>query len=150
MLGSIFYATGLLILVILTSNILKFNKINSTKEWFFKYKKFTGNIPKEENFRTNEEWKIHQSSQILSFIEKSWIFLGFLSSSWFIFMILIISNSVIKWVINPIQFSIIGKLIGIQYLILELIVILFLIINHFHLQINTKSVAIEIISKITF
>jgi hypothetical protein len=150
MLGSIFYATGLLILVVLTSQILKFRKTQTTKEWFIKYKKFTGNTPKEENFRSNDEWKLYQSSQILFAVEHFWIILGFLSSNWFIFLTLLIYTSFIRWSIKSFQHTIVGKFLELHSMIIRLLTIFFLIINHFHLHLDTKSITLELISMITF
>ena len=150
MLGSIFYAFGLLVLVILSSQLLRFNKIRTVKEWFVKYKKFTDKTPIEENFRSKEEWNLYQSSQILFTIENFWIIVGFLSSNWFIFLSLLTYSMIIKWSIKSIQFTFIGKILEFQSMILRLFTIFFLIINHFHLHLDIKKIALEFISKITF
>ena len=150
MLGSIFYAFGLLVLVILSSQLLRFNKVSTIKEWFVKYKKFTGKTPIEENFRTKEEWNLYQSAQILFTIESFWIIVGFLSSNWFLFLTLLIYAAIIKWSIKSIQFTVIGKILEFQSMVLRLVTIFFLIINHFHLHLDTKKIALDLISKITF
>lgn len=136
MIGAIFYAFGLIILVSLISNIFRYRKVSQINEWYSKYEKITGKSPKEEDFRSKSEWQLFQSTKILNLFEFSWLIIGLLSKSWLIFGATLLTIWITGWTTSSIQFSIVGKSIKWLVLVLKSATVFFLIINHFHLHIN--------------
>lgn len=147
MLGGIFYALGLILVIALSSKLIRFNKIDNVFEWYSKYEIVTGTKPKDELFRTRDELSIFQSNTILNLFEFTWLILGLLSSNWVIFLTLIIYSLLTKWIITPFEFNIAGKIIKLQLIVVKLTVIFLLIINHFHLHLDITKALISLIQK---
>lgn len=137
MIGHIYYTIGLLVAFSILSIILRFRKIYSTKEWIEKYEKVTGKKPIKKDYRTKEEYSLSESSGILSSMEIGWIILGFVTNSWYIFGSILIVSFLINFITKPIKFTFFHKYISLSFLLLRFFVYLYLIINHFHLHLDT-------------
>lgn len=137
MIGHIYYAIGLLVTFSILSIILRFRKIYSTKEWIEKYEKVTGKKPIRKDYRSREEYTVSETSGILSSIEIMWIIGGFITNSWYIFGSLLVISFLLNLIIKPIKFTFFHKYISLSFLILKFSVYLYLIINHFHLHLDT-------------
>jgi hypothetical protein len=140
MIGHIYYAIGLLVAFSILSIILRFRKIYSTKEWVEKYEKVTGKKPIRKDYRSREEYTSSETSGILSSIEIMWIIGGFITNSWYIFGLLLVISFLLNLIIKPIKFTFFHKYISLSFLILKFSVYLYLIINHFHLHLDTWSI----------
>lgn len=140
MIGHIYYAIGLLVAFSILSIILRFRKIYSTKEWIEKYEKVTGKKPIRKDYRSREEYTASETSDILSSIEIMWIIGGFITNSWYIFGSLLVISFLLNLIIKPIKFTFFHKYISLSFLILKFSVYLYLIINHFHLHLDTWSI----------
>jgi hypothetical protein len=134
MLGHIYYAIGLLIVLLSLSMIINFKKISSIKEWFSKYKKITGKKPETKDFRNEEERKLYSGIMVLSTIEFTWVVGGLLTGNWYAFLSLLIYSLVINLISRPIKYTIIDKIIAFHFLFLKFLLYLFFVINHFHLH----------------
>ena len=140
MIGHIYYAIGLLVAFSILSIILRFRKIYSTKEWVEKYEKVTGKKPIRKDYRSKEEYSVSETSSILSSIELIWIIGGFITNSWYLFGSFLIISFLLNFIIRPIKFTFFHKYISLSFLILKFSVYLYLIINHFHLHLDTWSI----------
>ena len=140
MLGHIYYATGLLILISIIAHISRFKKIQSVSEWVEKFKSVTGKDPQKSDFRSKEELNLSIGISILSLLEFMWALGGLLTGSWYIFLSLFIYSIIIRLLIKPIKFTLFGKIAALHFIILKFLVYLYLIINHFHLHYDTLSI----------
>lgn len=139
MLGNIYYAFGLIIVVSLFTILLKFKQITNIREWHTKFKKVTGETPKEKDFRNKEESTLYSSFSSLLLIEFIWVVLGLLTNSWYVFLFLFLFTLIVNLLKKPIEFSLVDKFFGFLIVLLKIIIYLYLIINHYHLHIDTWS-----------
>ena len=140
MIGHIYYAIGLLVAFSILSIILRFRKIYSTKEWIEKYEKVTGKKPIRKDYRSREEYSASETSSILSSIELMWIIGGFITNSWYVFGSILVISFLLNLIIKPIKFTFFHKYISLSFLMTKFSVYLYLIINHFHLHLDTWSI----------
>jgi hypothetical protein len=136
MFGHLYYTFGLIISISILSLLFVFGKYIKMREWYSKFQKVTKERPIKDNFRTKEEHDLNLSYSILSVFEFIWVILGLLTASWYIFLTLLVISFTINFIIRPIQFTLIGKIIYFKMILLRFITYLFLIINHFHLHIS--------------
>jgi|LakMenEpi03Aug12_release.lakeMendotaPanAssembly.Ray.scaffolds.fasta_scaffold54809_4 hypothetical protein len=139
MLGHIYYAFGLIIVVSLLTILIKFNQISNIREWYSKFKKVTGKTPKEKDFRSKEESVLYSSFSSVLLFEFSWTILGLLTNSWYVFLLLFIITLIINLIKRPIEFTFIDKVLGFIIILLKLLIYLYLVINHYHLHFDTWS-----------
>lgn len=140
MFGHIYYTIGLFVLLSLLTMILKFKNINSVREWFDKFKIVTGKDPEEKDFRNKEERDLYKGIAALSVFEFLWVIGGLLTSSWYIFIFLLLYSVIITQITKPIKYTIIEKIVSLHFFLLKFFVYLFLIINHFHLHYDVFSI----------
>jgi len=145
MLGHIYYAIGLITVLIVLSMLMRFKKINSIREWFDKYKAVTGKAPEKKDFRSKEENDLYTGISVLAAFEFVWALGGLLTGSWYVFLSLIVYSIVLGFLIKPIRYSIIGRITALHFLILKFSVYLFLVINHFHLHYDILSIVKQMI-----
>lgn len=136
MLSDIYYFFGIFILLSVISQLLKHNEIFSLSEWYEKFEKVTGKKATKTDFRKESEWNLFISKNILLVIEGFWIIFGLITNNWFIFVLLIIYGKLIGLFFGKAKYSIIGKYIYFQYFLLKSILYVFMIINHFHLELD--------------
>jgi hypothetical protein len=140
MLGHFYYFITLILIFFNLLFLLNFSKFYKTAEWIDGFKKVTGKIPEPKDFKDNDH-------QLLSFLGSVvilnffWIFLGILSKSWVIYL-LILGSGIINILINSFlgvtigKFSIFTKIFNLFYLILIILSLSVLTINHFHLHLE--------------
>lgn len=137
--GHLYYFFGLLMVIVnisLLPNIFKYHKINY---WAATYLKVSGKPPKKEDF-SDGEWDLFnvfvQSSVSTSF----WIFLGILTQSWKIFILMTFLLFCINWFLkNWGSQSLPSKTLIVVKSLLVTVVPLILVINHFHLHLDLWS-----------
>ena len=137
MLGHIYYSFGLLIIISLLTILIKFNQITNIREWYLKFKKVTNKTPKEKDFRNKEEFDLYKTFSSISLVDFIWTIGVLLTSSWYIFIFISIFTLVINFIKKPIEFTTIDKVIGFKVVLVKLLIYLYLIINHFHLHIDS-------------
>ena len=96
MLGDIYYAIGLIAILVLFTKIMKFNKMNKVLEWLTKFKEITGKSPEDKDFRNKEEKDLFTGITALSSFEFIWVVVGLLTGNWLIFLLLIIYAFIIN------------------------------------------------------
>jgi|ERR1035437_5419518 hypothetical protein len=141
-LGHIFYAFGLIVLLLDFLHLLGFNKIYKVSEWISAFKKINKKNPKKRDYRSEEDYSFATFQTLFIALEFFWLVFGLLSSSWKVFIFIFIIGLVIKGIqftINKLsgsEFNIVDKFLSYPYLIFKCALIVVLIINHFHLHIN--------------
>lgn len=140
MIGNIYYLIGVLVVLSTISTLLKFRKLYSLREWKEKYEKIIGKKPIKKDFRSKNEYSLHESSNILAMFELFWIIGGFFTSSWYLFLTILLLSYVLNVILKPIKFTIVHKLTSFTFLLSRLCLYLYLIVNHFYLHQNTYSI----------
>jgi hypothetical protein len=136
MLSNVYYFFGIFILLSVVSQLLKYNKIFSLSEWYDKFEKVTGKKATKNDFRQESDWSLFVSKNILLVIEGFWIIFGLITNNWFIFLLLIVYGKIISLLFDRIKYSIVGKYIYFHYFLLKAILYGFMIVNHFHLELE--------------
>ncbi len=136
MLGNIYYLIGLVVLILSISNIYGFYKIHDIKSWIRSFKKISGTDPRPNEFRDPKDFKLLSSYSLSITIEFIWLVLGILTNSWYIYLGLIMSSYIYNGILSRITIDTIQKNLGLLFFIFKSLIILILIINHFHLHIN--------------
>ena len=136
MMGDIFYIFGLLVLILNFSILINYNKIFNTRIWISKFTEISGGVPKISDFRSKDEYDVYTSSNIISIIDFFWFLIGLISNSWIIFIGFLVFQFIFKSFANLIKFEIIRKNMEILLQFSKILIILSLILNHFHFHIN--------------
>jgi|LakMenE18May11ns_1017448.scaffolds.fasta_scaffold9488308_2 hypothetical protein len=131
MLGHIFYFFGLLVFILSLNRIFQYFKLIEIKEWLVAFKKVTQRDPVKTDFRSVKDYNLFVSFGCLSMFETLWIILGFMSSNWLIFLVLFLSGFILKQILYFTSFNI-QKVVGLIFTTTKSLVILILVINHFH------------------
>lgn len=135
--GHIFYFIGLFILIMSFSNMFNFLKYISIKNWSDTFKKVTGKDPKKAEFRSLEDYNIFSIYVTFVFVEFMWILVGLTSSSWYVFLTLLFLELFYRFFISITSLTFLfNKIIGQIFYCLKFIVILLLILNHFHFHLD--------------
>lgn len=134
--GDLFYFFGLLIFLVNLSLIhktFKFHKINHRSQTFMKV---TGKAPKKEDFES-DEWIIFNSILVIQIITTLWIFLGLLTQSWKIYLLLIIVLLPINWSIRKFgSQNLINKFLMMIKASTLTFIPLLMTLNHFHMHLD--------------
>lgn len=139
--GDIFYSIGLLIIILNIVTILKYERIFDITEWLFRYKNVTGRNPIVENFRNKEDHDLLLFWSCTVVLTVIWMLFGLLSSDWIIFLFVFLFNIFFNYTKK--LFSEIRKVKMFITLIksfIGLFIIIFLVINHFHIQLDLMKV----------
>lgn len=135
-LSYIFYGFGFFIFLHCLMTLLRFSKYYYIKEWVYKFTEITGSRPKYEDFRFDEDYRLHTTKNILLIIELLWICLGIFSSNWFVFLPLLVFSFIMGTGLKKIRFTIFDKFLLFVYTFVKTFIYLLLIINKFYLEIN--------------
>ena len=135
MIGNLFYFIGLLILIMSSSNLINFLKFFEIRKWALTFKKVTGNDVNRKDFKSNEDYNIFTIYSTFVLFESIWFLLGLITSSWYIFLGLT-TLSVLVRVINFIKINFILKIVGFLFQTIKFLIILALILNHFHFHLD--------------
>ena len=135
----IFYSFGILILLSCVMAVIQFNRINFVKEWYIKFIEVTGKSPKVSDFRSKKDLNLHTNRNILGGLELLWVLIGLSTSNWVIFLFIFITSIMLKVIFGKIRYTLIGKIITLNFLIFRILIYSFLIINHFYLQLDLMS-----------
>ena len=139
MLAHIFYSIGVLFIIRAISSIHRFQQYYSIKEWKSIYSVVIGRNPKDSEFRSKEESDLYNTFSSVLLLEFIWAMGGLLTGSWYIFIFMFIYTLVMNLIKKPIEFTFLGKAIFFKLFLIKLIIYLYLIINHFHLHLDTWS-----------
>lgn len=139
-LGHIYYAIGLIVILSILTLIVKFKSLSLISEWAEKFKLVTGKSPEDKDYKSKEEKDLIKGAAVLVTLEFIWAMGGLLTYSWYIFLSMLLYSIIIGQIFKPIKYSILGKIVTLFSLFLRFSVYLFLIINHFHLHYDLFSI----------
>jgi hypothetical protein len=139
MLGNIFYFVGLFILICSFSNLINFFKFSKIRHWILTYQKVTGKEINRKDFKSVEEYNIFTIFSLFILSEFVWFTVGLVSSSWYVFLILISTSLFIRLLSRSLNFNVISITLGFFNQLFKFLTILFLILNHFHFHIDLIS-----------
>jgi hypothetical protein len=135
-LGHLFYFIGLIVFLVNIQFLYDLFDYIRIKEWSVSFKKITNKTPTDKDFKRGDLEKYKKLSGVIG-LNFFWVFFGILSSNWKIFLIILVTSSLIDFLIHTIgQFKTLSKLIFIFKMTLITLSILILTINHFHLHLD--------------
>jgi hypothetical protein len=136
MISDLFYIIGLFILIISFSNAINFIKFTRIRRWALTFKKVTKNDVVKKDFKSNEDYNIFTIYSLFLIIETFWFIIGLISSSWYIFLVLLCLSLFLIFINKYFGNNIILTAVGFIFSYLKFPVILFLILNHFHFHLD--------------
>ncbi len=143
MLENLFYIVGLVVILSVLNIISKFKSIYSVREWEQKYKKVVGKIPVRSDYRSKSEYNLSRKMGILYLFEITWVIIGILTYNWYLFLGLIIFSFISGMILKPFRYTLVFKILSVLFLIIRLVLYTYLVINHFHLHIDTYEVILQ-------
>ena len=139
MILNIYFIIGLLILVMSFSNMINFIKFFNIRNWALTFKRVTNKDVESKDFRTREDYNIFTIYSVFLFFEIIWLLFGIATSSWYMFLSLIILGLIVNFISKYSKFLLLSKIIGTIFSCLKFCLILFLILNHFHFHLDLLS-----------
>jgi hypothetical protein len=140
MLGQVYYFFTLILIIFNILLIANFFTYYKVVEWYHAFKKVTGKEPKKEDFK-EKDFELTSFLNLVIIFNFTWIFLGILSKSWIIYLLLLgasFSNFLIQKILALIfiRFSVVSKILNFLFMIFLTVVLVILTINHFHLHLE--------------
>ncbi len=140
MLGDIYYTLGLIPLFMTLALLIKLKEYNRVKEWYIKFEEVTKIKPIKSDFRTDSEYTTFIGASGIMAIDFMWMMLGILTQSWYVFLFVLIISLVLNKIKTGIKITILSNFLTFIIIANKFLVYLYLIINHFHLHIDTWEV----------
>lgn len=138
--GHIFYFFGLIVILLNIFTISRFKRIFELRKWMIKFKEVTGRNPVSTDYRKADDKEILTTWSVTIIVTSFWIFFGLLAKSWYIFLSILIINTLVNILAKMFgEFSKFSFLIYFLKGFFILSVIIFLTINHFHLHLDIWS-----------
>ena len=135
--GHLFYFVGLIVVLFNIFNISKYKRIFELREWMIKFKEVTGRNPVATDYRKKDDKDILTAWSMSIILTSFWIFFGLLTKSWYVFLSILLINTTINLVTKIIgEFNMFAFTIHFVKNALILFLIMFLILNHFHLHLD--------------
>jgi hypothetical protein len=130
--GHLFYLIGIFVFLSLLSNLFNLSKYYKIRFWMNTFKKVTSKDPQTSDFRDGKDQDIVSVYTSFSVFQFFWYLIGITSASWYIFGIIIILNFLVNLIVFNLPQSLIGRTILHTLLSTKILVVLALILNHFH------------------
>ena len=143
MLEDLFYLFGLLIYFLSLIRVFRYFKFIDSSEWILAFKKVTKNEPTKDDFRDPEDYNLIVTLGCLSVIETIWIILGLITNEWIIFFSIFLFSVLLRQVFNFLSIRT-KKIFGLFSSILKSLIILILVLNHFHLHLDITNIIISL------
>jgi hypothetical protein len=145
MLGDIYYFLGLLLFLVDLGLLMKYSKIQKTKNWVDAFFKVTKRKPNKEDMKSEDFQELNSFNSVLT-LDFLWIFFGLITNSWKFFLLLLIVNFLFNILIFQMKSM---KKIGFVFGFLKMSLITFsiglLVINHFHLHKDLYEMVLRLI-----
>jgi hypothetical protein len=145
MLGDIYYFLGLLLFLVDLGLLMKYSKIQKTKNWVDAFFKVTKRKPNKEDMKSEDFQELNSFNSVLT-LDFLWMFFGLITNSWKFFLLLLILNFLFNILI--LQSKSMKKLIfilGFLKMCLITFSIGLLVINHFHLHKDLYEMVLSLI-----
>ena len=136
MLGNIFYFLGLLIFIMSLSNLVNFLTFFEIQDWAIGFKKVTQKDPSEKDFKDIKSYEIFSTYTKFAIFESIWIFLGILSSNFWIFIFIILIRILLNAIISNFKYNFLKKYLNLIFNIFLSLCMFILVMNHFHFHYN--------------
>ena len=134
MLGDIYYFLGLLLFLVDLGLLMKYSKIQKTKNWVDAFLKVTKRKPNKDDMKSEDFQELNSFNSVLTF-DFLWIFFGLITNSWKFFLLLLVVNFILNIIINQSKsFKKVIFILGFVKICLITSSIGLLVINHFHLH----------------
>ena len=145
MLGDIYYFLGLLLFLVDLGLLMKYSKIQKTKNWVDAFSKVTKRKPNKDDMKSEDFQDLNSFNSVLTF-DFLWMFFGLITNSWKFFLLLLIVNFLFNILI--LQSKSMKKVIfilGFLKMCLITFSIGLLVINHFHLHKDLYEMVLNLI-----
>ena len=145
MLGDIYYFLGLLLFLVDLGLLMKYSKIQKTKNWVDAFFKVTKRKPNKEDMKSEDFQELNSFNSVLT-LDFLWMFFGLITNSWKFFLLLLIVNFLFNILI--LQSKSMKKVIfilGFLKMCLITFSIGLLVINHFHLHKDLYEMVLNLI-----
>ncbi len=136
LIGNLYYIFGLIPLILSLSNVFNYFKFFTIKNWALKFKKVTGKEPSNKDYRSDGDYHFFITYGVSSLIISFWLLLGVITNSWYIYILIIISNIIILRIGNKIKNDNLNMIMGFLLTTIKCLIIYALIMNHFHFHYN--------------
>jgi hypothetical protein len=134
MLGDIYYFLGLLLFLVDLGLLMKYSKIQKTKNWVDAFLKVTKRKPNKDDMKSEDFQELNSFNSVLTF-DFLWMFFGLITNSWKFFLLLLVVNFILNIIINQSKsFKKVIFILGFLKICLITSSIGLLVINHFHLH----------------
>lgn len=144
--GHVFYFFGLIVFLININFIFNFFEYYRLKKWFFLFKKITGKLPTTKDIKHGDLDKIKKFEGVLPLTYAWWI-IGILTPTWKVFLTLLTFNLILNLICGKIgDLSLSVKIIKLLNLILNTVILLVLVLNHFHLHLDLFQISLTFIT----
>lgn len=139
-LGHIYYTLGLIVILSVVFMLIKLNTYLLAKEWYLKFEKVTGKKPAKSDFRSQDELTVFYGISSLSVVEFIWIVAGLLTSSWYVYLSLLVYSFIMGYINKSTSLLFVKRITIGHFLIIKIFVYLYLVVNHFHLHYDTLQI----------
>jgi hypothetical protein len=135
MLATIYYFTGLLLILMNINLVINLPKYLYLREFVTKFKKVTKKQPTESDFNV-DEYGFFSATLVTELFNITWFFFGLIGANWLVFIIFFVQNTFFN-VVGLISKS---KLLTNLSLSLKVLItftlLCILVFNHFHFKVN--------------
>ena len=137
--GHLFYLIGIFVFLSLLSNLFNLSKYYKIRFWMNTFKKVTSKDPQVSDFRDKKDQDLFSVYTSFSVLQFFWYLIGITSASWYIFGTIMIFNFLVNLIVFNLPQNLIGRTILQALLSTKILVVLALILNHFHFHYNWLS-----------
>lgn len=141
--GNFFYFIGYILFLMNIGVLTQYLAFSKSSEWIFKFQKVTKRKPNNGELSEKGLGNFDHVYLILT-LTFFWIFLGIMTKSWIIFIILLFFNIIINLTIKHIgRFNTLSKILEFFKILISTLIIGLLVINHFHLHLDLYKVILN-------
>jgi len=134
MLGDIYYFLGLLLFLVDLGLLMKYSKIQKTKNWVDAFFKVTKRKPNKGDMKSEDFKELNSFNSVLT-LDFLWMFFGLITNSWKFFLLLLVVNFLFNILIFQLKsIKKVSFVLGFLKMLLITFSIGTLVINHFHLH----------------
>jgi hypothetical protein len=145
MLGDIYYFLGLLLFLVDLGLLMKYSKIQKTKNWVDAFSKVTKRKPNKDDMKSEDFQDLNSFNSVLTF-DFLWMFFGLITNSWKFFLLLLIVNFLFNiLILQSKSMKRVIFILGFLKMCLITFSIGLLVINHFHLHKDLYEVVLSLI-----
>jgi len=135
--GDLFYAIGLIVIILNLSILIRFKRYFNINEWISKFKFISNRNPNISDFRSEMDSHLLTYWYFTTIFTTFWLISGLLSKYYTVFTLIMLINIILNYLSRIFE-----KYKNIQFILLFLksvimiSIVTFLVVNHFHLHID--------------